>query len=283
MPEFEGKVVFIENYDIDVARHLYHGVDVWLNNPTRPLEASGTSGEKVCPNGVVNFSVLDGWWAEAWRRRENGWAIGEIVTSTDPDIQSSFDAESIYSLLENEIAPLFYRRENGIPHEWIAWMKNSIISVSPQYSSSRQVREYTEIYYRPSSHKGHLFEQNDFASAKELAAWKAKIRECWHNVKIKDVQIEKLPTQGIRVGQHFHISAVVDAGKLEMQDILVEAYAATPDGRAEITVLNLDSQGRHSGNIAISESGQYDLNIRVIPTHPMLVQKHEMRLITWAA
>ena len=283
MPEFEGKIVFLENYDIDVARHLYHGVDVWLNNPIRPLEASGTSGQKVSPNGVVNFSVLDGWWAEAWHRRENGWAIGEMVTSPDPEIQSSFDAESIYSLIENEIAPLYYRRENGIPRDWITLMKNSIITITPIFSSERQVREYTDTYYRPATQKGLQFQQNHFQAAKELAAWKAKIRKHWHQVKIKDVRIEELPSRGIFVGQTFQVHALIDVGHLDTCDILVEAYAVTAEGKAEITVLHQGKDGWHSGTISLSESGQYDLNIRVLPSHPMLVQKHELRLITWAS
>ncbi len=284
LPEFEGKVVFIENYDIDVARHLYHGVDIWLNNPTRPLEASGTSGEKVAPNGIVNLSVLDGWWAEAWQRRINGWAIGEVVTSNDPEVQTSFDSESLYTLLENEIAPLFYRRDHhGVPHEWIGWMKNSMMTVSPYYSSFRQVRDYTEKYYRPASERGTLFSREHFAPAKELSAWKDKMRRHWDDVKITDCHISPIPAEGIPVCQGFQVSCRLIAGPvLKASDILVEAYAGSPDGRAEIFPLELGKDGLHHGTIALSESGQYDLNFRATPHHPMLSQKHEMRMITWA-
>ncbi len=153
-PGFAGRIAFIEDYDLNVARYLVQGVDVWLNNPRRPLEASGTSGQKASLNGVPNFSVLDGWWREGFVRGVNGWAIGEDRMWDDADAQDAHDAESLYATLENEIAPLFYHRDaNGVPHDWVRLMKNAIKTIAPQYSTRRMVKEYVTRYYVPAATK----------------------------------------------------------------------------------------------------------------------------------
>lgn len=284
-PEFRGRIVFLENYDINVARHIYHGVDVWLNNPTPPLEASGTSGEKVAPNGVINCSVLDGWWAEAWQRYVNGWAIGEPLFTTDNEVQNDSDAEALYGLLEQEIAPLYYSNPNEIPKTWIQMMKNSIATITPIYSTFRQVQDYTNHYYIPANQKGAaLFHQN-YEGSKTLADWKAKIRQAWPKVKIPQVHLPTLSSiQNFAVGEKFNLSADVELGSLSHEDVLVEAYSESYDGyHTHIFPLSHQGNNRYEGQVETQESGQYRFNIRVLPHHPLLVQKHELRLIQWAS
>ena len=283
-PALKGRVLFLENYDMDVARHLYHGVDVWLNNPTRPLEASGTSGEKVCPNGVINCSVLDGWWAEAWRRNVNGWSIGEELTTHDPKVQDDFDADSLYNLVENEIAPIFYERTDGLPRRWIALMKGSMTTVSPTYSTFRQVQDYTTNYYLPASHKGAEIAADLFAGARNLAAWKQHTRSLWTGVRVLSVSSKAPQHRPLTVGEEFVVEAKVDLGQLSPQDVLVEAFVTSNNlpGPA-LFPLTHTANGVYQGVIQARDSGEHQFNIRVLPHHPLLVQKHEMRLITWAA
>ena len=284
-PEFRGRIIFLENYDINVARHLYHGVDVWLNNPTPPLEASGTSGEKVAPNGVINCSVLDGWWAEAWQRYVNGWAIGEPLFTKDNEVQNDSDAEALYALLEHEIAPLYYSNPGETPKTWVQMMKNSIATITPVYSTFRQVQDYTNNYYIPAYQKGlALFNQN-YDGAKTLAAWKAKIRQAWHKIKITQVHLPHLSSiQNFAVGEKFNLSTEIELGALSHEDVLVEAYSESSDGyHTHVFPMTHQGNNRYEGSVETQESGQYRFNIRVLPSHPLLVQKHELRLIQWAA
>ncbi|MBX7158297.1 MAG: alpha-glucan family phosphorylase [Verrucomicrobiae bacterium] len=284
-PEFRGRIVFLENYDINVARHIYHGVDVWLNNPVPPLEASGTSGEKVAPNGVVNCSVLDGWWAEAWQRYVNGWAIGEPLHTHDPEVQNDSDVEALYALLEHEIAPLYYQRQNDIPKTWLQLMKNSIATITPTYSTFRQVQDYTNLYYVPSHQKGVAFEANHYEGAKALAEWKAQIRNAWPQIKITQIKLSTpSPVQNFTVGENFTLSAKVELGPLTHDNVIVEAYVESIDGyHTYVFAMMHQGDNRYEGVIEAKESGQYRYNIRVLPYHPLLVQKHELRLIKWAA
>jgi starch phosphorylase len=282
-PALRGRIVFLENYDMDVARHLYHGVDVWLNNPTRPLEASGTSGEKVCPNGVINCSVLDGWWAEAWQRGCNGWSIGEELTTHDPKVQDDFDADSLYNLIENEIAPLYYDCENGLPRRWVQKMKHSMTTVSPVYSTFRQVQDYTRNYYMPASAMGGRMAHDSYAGARGLAEWKRRIRENWSRVKVGAVSSKAPAHRSLTVGEEFVVEAQVDLGALKPEDVVVEAFVVAPTREEpELHQLSPAEKGLYRGVIQARDSGEHQFNIRVLPHHPLLVQKHELRLITWA-
>ena len=189
-------VVFLEDYDLDKAAMLVQGVDVWLNTPRRPYEASGTSGMKVVPNGGLNLSVLDGWWAEAYRPGV-GWAIGNGQDAGHPAYQDQLDAESLYSLLENEIVPLFYSRDvDGLPRGWIAMMKESIKVLAPAFSGDRMVKQYAERFYLPAADHYGRSSADGFAEARELAAWKAKVREAWPGVKIVAVGDDDGPRSG---------------------------------------------------------------------------------------
>ncbi|MCS7062837.1 MAG: alpha-glucan family phosphorylase [Methylacidiphilales bacterium] len=290
MPEFRNRIVLLENYDINLARYLYHGVDVWLNNPTRPLEASGTSGEKVCPNGVLNLSVRDGWWDEAYDGA-NGWAIGEDVVSHDASVQDEFDAVSLYTLIEQQVAPLYYRRDSDeIPHEWISWCRHSIETICPIYNTGRMVQDYCNQYYLVASRNGKKMAENNYSHARNLSQWKDRVRRAWHQVRAKEVTCHAHQNnQYIMVGDGFTLEAKVYLGDLTPQEVLVEAYAQLTSGagraqqhRLEAVQTFPDGWILYRGRVVALETGTYRLNVRVIPYHPDLVQKHELRLICWA-
>lgn len=288
MPQFKNRIVFIENYDIDVARHMYHGVDVWLNNPTRPLEASGTSGEKVCPNGGINLSVRDGWWDEAIDGT-NGWAIGEEVQSPDPAVQDEFDCISIYSLIEHQIAPLYYRRNSSdLPHEWMQWMRRSMETVGPEYNTFRMVQDYANKFYLSAGANGQKLRENDYQGSIQLAAWKQRIRANWHEVQAKEVHWKHPSAFRVSVGDEFAVECKVHLGPLAPEEVQVEAYVRMTSGTVyRTTTLSAsdklaDGWFLYKGVVQAGDSGTYQFNVRVLPYHPNMVQKHELRLTTWA-
>ncbi len=284
-PKFKNRIAFLEDYDMNVARHMYQGVDVWLNNPTRPLEASGTSGEKVAPNGAINLSVLDGWWDEAWQRRVNGWAVGALVPTHDPEVQNDFDADSLYNLIEHEIAPLFYDRDNGVPHRWVGMMKSSMKTVSPRFSSCRQVQEYSEKYYVTAHRFGQQMSQDGYRGARELADWKVRIREAWRHVRVRKVTTGATPDSGLIAGDALRVEAEVELGPLNRSDVSVEAFIKLDEEGRDISrffQLEPEDDGRYVGHIQPADTGEFRMNVRVLPFHPLLLQQHELRLITWA-
>jgi len=291
MPAFKNRIIFIENYDINVARHMYHGVDVWLNTPTRPLEASGTSGEKVAPNGGINLSVRDGWWDEAFDGA-NGWAVGEEVNSSDASIQDEFDVVSLYDLLEHHVAPLFYTRNNeqNLPREWMRWVRHSIETIGPVYNTGRMVQDYTRKFYRQAIEKRRLLRENNFEHSKALAAWKERIRKYWSEVKAKDVNWRTTPTRRVNVGEEFAVECSVYLGELRPEEVWVEACVQPTSGTGQLNAFRLQTVTatepnwyRFSGAVKATESGTYQFNVSVLPYHPDFVSKHEMHLITWAA
>ncbi len=290
MPVFKNKIVFVENYDFNVARHLYHGCDVWLNNPTRPLEASGTSGEKVITNGCLNFSVRDGWWDEAFDGT-NGWAIGEDGLRLEPEVQDEFDAFSIYEILQHEIVPLYYDRDsNGVPKRWIDRVRRSLMTIGPVYNTQRMVAEYAENFYRKAAEKGRMFEENKFAKSRDLAVWKDRMRNSWAEVKANGVTWAGGNGATVSVGDQVSVTAQVHLGSLKNEEVAVEAYmkAVDPNGPSMATRLEPTgevSQGwaKYAGRLEVKDSGNFQFNVRVRPSNPSLTQSHELRLITWAA
>ena len=286
--EFKDKVIILEDYDMNLARYLVRGVDVWLNNPRRPLEASGTSGEKVSANGGLNFSVLDGWWVEGYNGY-NGWAIGYEAEYDDRYKQDEIDSESLYEILEDEIVPLYYDHdnENGIPVEWVKRMKNAMKTTAPVYSTDRMVQEYTTNLYMPAYERGKEVQENEFAKAKELAVWKDKVRSNWEQVKISS---QSKGDQGeFAVQEALNLSAKVDLGNLEPEDVTVELYLISnvnevPD--VEIIAMDLDENIRnniysYSTAVELKESGDYEYTFRVVPNDESLSSKHELGLIEW--
>lgn len=294
LPEFENRIVFIEDYDTYVGRRLYQGVDLWLNNPRRPLEASGTSGMKLPPNGGLNLSVLDGWWCESWNGK-NGWAIGselpESTDAVDPAFEDSVDVASLFHILETQVVPLYYAKPDGnLPLAWIQLMRESIRSVTPVFNTHRMVKEYAERLYEPAA-KGHTILAADSGKkAIELSKWKDNIRKHWPEIRINDVQVTG-GGSSVLVGDALEISAEVHLGAIEPEFVTVQAYVGELSNNliAKPTPVNLEKSkklegGRYlyKGLIPATESGSYGFNARVIPTHPNLIQAHELRLITWA-
>ena len=295
-PEFENRVVFVEDYDIYVGRRLAQGVDLWLNNPLRPLEASGTSGMKLPPNGGLNLSVLDGWWCEGYNGK-NGWAIGsEIKDPLDPNLKPEFqtevDSASLFHILETQVIPLYYAKPDGrLPIAWLQLMRESIRSVTPVFNTHRMVKEYNERLYEPASGKHRELSEHDCAKATEISKWKARIRNDWPQVRISDVHLASEERLSVTVGETLGVSARVHLGDIDPKFVRVQAYYGEAHNAAigKASIVDLDDckkaeQGDYlyHGEIRATESGAYGLNVRVIPVNPVLTQPHELRLITWA-
>jgi starch phosphorylase len=287
----ENRIVFVEDYDTYIARRLVQGVDLWLNNPLRPLEASGTSGMKTPPNGGLNLSILDGWWCEGFNGN-NGWAIGAEINDGTVDFQSDVDSASLYQLLENQIIPLYYAKPDGkLPLAWLQLMRESIRSVTPVFNTHRMVKEYTERLYIPAAAAHRNLVQNDCRAAAELSQWKTRMRKDWPQVRIDEVQVGNADRQNIPVGESLELCARVQLGGVDPQHVRVEAYhgAAENGGITNPAVTMLNQSGQNGdgtyiyrGSVPATESGAYGFSVRVIPTHPHLQQEHELRLITWS-
>ena len=288
----ENRIVFLDDYDSYIARRLVQGVDLWLNHPLRPLEASGTSGMKAAPNGGINLSVLDGWWREGYNG-SNGWAIGAEINNGTTEFQNEVDASSLYQLLENQIVPLYYAKPDGkLPLAWLQLMRESIRSVTPIFNTQRMVKEYTEQLYIPAARSYENFSRNGCGAATHVSQWKTQIRKDWPAVKISDVQIGNKDRQSILVGESLEITARVHLGAVDPQHVRVEVYHGEVDNgdirNPSATLLNQTGNADGNGNyiyqgaVPASESGTYGFSVRVMPTHPCLMQMHELRLITWS-
>ena len=231
-PAIRRKIVFVEEYDMGVARRLVQGVDVWLNNPRRPKEASGTSGMKVVPNAGINLSVLDGWWAEAWDG-DNGWAIGHGESYEDPEVGDAIEARELLELLENHVIPDFYQRgADHLPHRWIARMKRSMSTLSGVFNTDRMVREYAERMYFPASRESQKMVEGDWALAKGLAREAERLDAGWSDTRIGDVKMEAV--YDLVLGQPVEITCEVYLGKVEPGDVIVEARGGVIDGARRI-------------------------------------------------
>jgi starch phosphorylase len=287
----DHRLVFVEDYDSYIARRLVQGVDLWLNHPLRPLEASGTSGMKIAPNGGLNLSVLDGWWCEG-HNGNNGWTIGSEIASGSVDFQNQVDANSLYQLLENQIIPLYYAKPDGkLPLAWLQLMRESIRSVTPVFNTHRMVKEYTERLYIPAAQSHEEFSRDNCAAATHLSQWKSQMRKDWPQVRIHEVQIGNKDRQNIPVGESLQLAARVHLGGVNPEHVRVEAYHGESEngGIKNPTVTMLNESGKNGdgsymyhGFVPASESGAYGFSVRVVPTHPHLMQQHELRLITWS-
>jgi starch phosphorylase len=288
-PEFRRRVVFIEDYDMNVARYLVQGIDVWLNNPRRPLEASGTSGMKVCCNGGLNLSILDGWWVEGYAQ-DNGWAIGAGEEYTDLHYQDEVESRAIYDLLEQEIVPLFYNRSSdGVPRGWLKMMKRSISTVCPVFNTNRMVQEYMEKCYGTANDRYRLLTADGYRRASELAQWRKNMVRGWQQVRVESVQATgKDPMQ---VGSDLKVAARVNLGALSPEDVEVQLFHGVVDSLGEIPVPRaaaMSHNGVHegstwlfSGTIPCRTSGQQGYAVRVLPKHVGLSNPFEPGLICW--
>jgi starch phosphorylase len=287
--ELRRRVVFIEDYDINIARHLVQGVDVWLNNPRRPLEASGTSGMKVCVNGAINLSVLDGWWCESYNG-ENGWAIGAGEEYTDLTYQDDIESRAVYDLLEQEIAPLFYNRgADGLPRGWIRTMKRSMETVSAVFNTHRMVQEYMERCYAPSAKRFAVLSHNRLSPAIELSDWRRKLHTQWNQIRVEHVEAEG--GDPMHVGATMEVRARINLGNLSPDDVNVQLFHGVVDNLGEIpapyaAAMQHDgsihgSVWTYRGTIPCKASGRYGYAVRVLPKHENLANPFEPGLICW--
>jgi starch phosphorylase len=290
---FRNRIVFIEDYDMVVGRYLVQGVDVWLNTPRRPHEASGTSGMKATANGALNLSVLDGWWDEAYTP-ETGWAIGrgEEYGDDQAAYQDEVEANAIYDLLEKEIVPLFYGRgRDGLPRGWIAKMKAAMRDHAGVFNTNRMVRDYTDLCYEPSAERSKRLMDNDQERARALAAWKARVHRQWGRVRIERVWADVTEGQELKVGDQLQVQARVHLGELKPTDVAVELFYGplSAEGlivRGEVlSTLIAQSKGEgmfiFAGAITCQTSGRHGYALRIVPQHEDLGNPFEMGLILW--
>ncbi len=288
---YEGgrtRMVFLEDYDMQVARSLVQGVDLWLNNPRRPYEASGTSGMKVVPNGGLNCSILDGWWDEGFDPMV-GWAIGDRSEIGDGGHQDWLDSRAFYHLLENEIAPLFYHRvENGVPRTWVQMVKRSIMKLAPQFSSNRMVRDYCTEFYMPAATAFRRLSENGMERAKDALQWRDRVRAEWRNVRV--VSVTDTAGKSNSVGSACCIRALVDLVNLEASDVKVQALAGKVGPNREIVdseIVELRrvgfEEGKHifEGQILCGTPGYHGYTVRVVPSHPDVEIPSELGLVAW--
>ncbi len=222
MPQFLGKIIFLENYDMRLAKRLVSGVDIWLNTPTRPLEASGTSGEKAQMNGVLNFSVLDGWWLEGYVKGA-GWAVTEKRTYENQEHQDQLDAATIYSMLENEIVPLYFAKNTkGYSPDWIQYIKNSIAQITPRYTTKRMIDDYIEKFYLKLAKRSGILKENNFEKAKEIAAWKEKMALGWDAIEVLKVDLPENLIHNTQVGEDYNLNVILDVKDLDNKGVGVE-------------------------------------------------------------
>ncbi len=291
--DLRDKVVFLENYDMNVARYLVQGVDVWLNNPRRPKEASGTSGMKVIYNGGLNCSILDGWWAEGYDPIL-GWAIGngEEYPEHEADHQDFIESEALYNVLEQDIVPLFYQRSrDGLPREWIARVKNSIRTLAPFFNTHRMVEEYTNDYYIPAYKRAMELTANNMKKALAYSKWARRVKDEWNSVRIKSVTPS---THQVEVGVEFLVEAVIQLGQLTPDDVRVQLYSGPlttlreigGEGGEATDMSRVEAKGdgryKFSARYIYHSSGERGLSVRVLPRHELLSNQFQLRLITWA-
>lgn len=283
-------IVFVPNYDIHLSRAMVAGCDVWLNNPRRPREASGTSGMKAAMNGLPNLSVLDGWWDEANYVR-TGWPIGSGEDYEDPDYQDDVEANALYELLEKAVVPLFYNRDKDeIPRGWMAKMKDAIRLNTPRFNTARMVKEYAMRGYFAASDRFSALTAHDFKPARELAHWQSRLLEHWYDIQIEEVCISE--SLELKVNQHFQVEARLHLGDLTPQDIRVELYQGEVEVDGEIhsglptpmAYQGEESQGRslYTVEVTYTTSGLQGLSLRILPTHQYLNSPYDLKVILWA-
>jgi starch phosphorylase len=283
--EFEGKILFIEGYDLHIARRLVAGVDVWLNNPVYPLEASGTSGMKAGMNGVINLSILDGWWDEGYDG-ENGWAIKPASPSLDPHRRDQEEARTLYEILQHQVVPLYYSRgANGaFSPQWVHMAKRSMASLLPVYDASRMLGEYVARYYLPASRQGHRYEAANFSPARALATWKAKVRTAWDGVNARRIDT---PPQRILYGESIPVEVAVTLNGLAPGDLRVELLLSREPRDQEHShdlqpAGTLDSgEQKYALDLKPGLAGKLDYRIRIYPRHELLTHPFELGLTVW--
>ena len=287
-PEFLGKILFLENYDMQLAQRLISGVDMWMNTPTRPLEASGTSGEKALMNGLINFSVLDGWWLEGYREGA-GWALTEKRTYENQEFQDRLDATTIYNILEREIIPMYYSHgSNGYSREWVHTIKNSIAKIAPHYTMKRQLDDYYTKFYTPQSNRFKLLSADNNKVAKDIAAWKELVASRWDNIKVVSADLTQFEGNIIS-GKTYHAQVVVDEQGLD-DAIGIELVAISTDaeGKEHVAKVSPFNVVKREGNLytfelnlSTDEAGSFKIGCRMYPKHQLLPHRQDFCYVRW--
>ena len=290
-PEFIGKVVFLQNYDILLAKRLVRGVDIWLNTPTRPLEASGTSGEKAVMNGTMHFSVLDGWWAEGYRE-DAGWMLPVERSFDNQELQDGLDAERIYTLLENDIIDKYYDRNNeGIPEAWVGMIKNSIAHVAPEFTMNRMLRDYIDRYYMKLYQRSEMLKKRDSLLPKELALWKNKVLEHWKNIKVEEYDFPDVAREEFVMGNTYTGKVLLDLDGLSSEEIGVEMVMTKVGddldsplfrGTEEFQCTRVDgSLAEYTFVQTVDETGVFNVGFRIFPKHENIPHRMDFPLVRW--
>ena len=291
MPQFKGKILFLENYDMALAKILISGVDIWLNTPTRPLEASGTSGEKALMNGVINFSVLDGWWVEGYREGA-GWALKQERTYDNQGNQDQLDAATIYRLLENEIVPKYYAlNSEGYSPEWIRVIKNSIAKIAPNYTTTRMIEDYNNRFYSKLAQQYKLVSANNFAKAKELAAWKVRVANAWDGIRVLSTNVNEMATNVPSVGGKFDLNCVIDVNDPSIADSFgVDLVVITKNQKNEDVIdrtIPLKVVKKEGSRITfevsdrVEKAGSWRASFRLYPKHELLPNRMGFAYVRW--
>ncbi len=290
MPQFLGKIIFLENYDMRLAKRLISGVDIWLNTPTRPLEASGTSGEKAQMNGVLNFSVLDGWWYEGYVEGA-GWSLTDKRTYENQEHQDQLDAATIYSMLENEIIPLYYNKgEEEFAADWIQTIKNSIAKITPHYTMKRMIDDYLDRFYFKLAKRSAVVKADNYAKAKEIAAWKEDVASKWSNIEVVEVSVPEKLIHDPHVGEDYPLNLIIDTKDLNTNGIGVELVVTrkdknNQDNLYEVTELNLvktdGSRLYFNLNYHMDRSGNFKYAFRMFPKNADLPHRQDFAYVRW--
>ncbi len=285
-PEFLGKIVFLQNYDINLAKSLVQGADVWLNTPTRPLEASGTSGEKAVVNGTLHFSVLDGWWVEGYQP-EAGWALTNETTYEDIGLQDDLDAEIIYSLLEQEVIPAFFDRNKAdVPENWVRMMKNSIASIAPHFVTSRMLHDYNQRFYSKLFERSSKMADDDFSKVKRISSWKKRIKRAWNNINVVEASLFNNGLDMFEMDHPYEGKVVLDLNEISASDIGVE-LVITENGERLISSheFTLDKsagdKAYFSVKVSIRQPGTFSYGIRIFPKNDFLPHRQDINLVRW--
>ena len=292
MPEFVGKIVFLQNYDMELARRMVQGVDVWLNTPTRPLEASGTSGEKCVMNGVMQFSVLDGWWVEGYKEGA-GWMLPMERSFTEQRFQDELDAEMIYNTIEDQIVPMYYdRAEDGVPHRWVNAVKKCVADIASNFTMNRQLIDYEDRFYNKLAVRKEQMVENNYRMAREMAAWKRKVSAAWDDVKILGVQRVELDNEAIFVDKKYLYEVTLDVASLRAEDLGVELVVAKQIEAGEpvnvVATKPLEIKSVNGQEVTFSidytpaRTGSFDVALRVYPKNDRLPHRMDFALVKWA-
>lgn len=290
LPQFLGKILFLENYEIGLAKKLVQGVDIWMNTPTRPLEASGTSGMKAVMNGGLHFSVLDGWWVEGYQPGA-GWALPMERTYQDQNLQNNLDAELIYNIFETEILPAYYSfDESGVPVQWVQFMKKSIAFVAPMFTMKRMIEDYKDRFYGKLYDRTLQIQANEWSMAQNIALWKKKMLRNWNEIRVEELHLPYQETHTMRIGESYEARVRINLADLSPEDIGLELISSVHDKKGQVKIVDLvafhfekneGKQAFYTLRFTPSRPGSVNYGIRLYANHPLLPHRQDFSLTKW--